>query len=112
MALTFEQISQLNDTKVKEIFVDEWNDSVFVKAMSTIERIKFEEKQKQATTDMDNIVNLLLFTMCDSGGKLIFAPEQDEILFNKSPSALVQIFKNSIELNLLSDKELEERAKN
>lgn len=94
MALSREAILSAPVAK-SEVFVPEWNDTVFVRALSMVNRIKLmdavtanyeahtewkedqdkpeDERQGIARVDIqDQAILTLIFTICDDAGELLF----------------------------------------
>lgn len=111
MLLTKEQIFAAPDIKSIEVDVPEWGGSVKVKGMSAIDRIDFEKGQ-EGLQPSEMILKLVLLTCVDENDNRLFADDDLKELQKKSPTAILKIFNESVKLNTLSDKVIEDKAEN
>jgi len=111
MLLTKEQIFAAQDLQSIDIDIPEWGGSVKVRAMSAIDRINFEKEQKDLQPS-EMVLKLVLLTCIDDAGDRLFENDDLEQLQLKSPNAILKIFNESIKLNVLNDKKIEEQAEN
>ncbi len=109
MLLTKEQV---HDVESKVIDVPEWGGEVKIRAMPTCDRIEFEKKQAACKTELESIVNLLIYTIVDDNNKRIFSDDDFNLLAEKSAKVLVKLFEVAIDLNTLTNAKMEEKAKN
>jgi hypothetical protein len=112
MLLTRQQILEAIDLKSVIVEVPEWGGSVKVRSMSAKDRIEFEANQEKCKTELESIINLLMLTCIDENNQPLFEPSDYQKLQEKSPTAFLKLFKESLELNTLSKDQVEERAKN
>lgn len=118
MLLNKEQILNADDIKTELVDVPEWADGgqVKVKALSGLERDEFEAsivdpRTKSATTN--NIrAKLLAVSIVDEDNNLIFSEGDIEALGQKSAKPLDRCFAVAMRLSGLSDKDVDELAKN
>ena len=85
------------DLKMEEIFIPEWNGSVFVRTLTGQERDEFEEsmfrgKGREEANFRNLRARLVALTVVDEAGKRLFSFDDMELLGNKSSRALDRIF--------------------
>lgn len=130
--LNREQILATKDYELEEVYIEEWNGSVFVRTMSGDCRDKFEAmaaknaadliirgqlKLNGEEVDMSNIVDfsgmigvrarLVSWTTCDEKGALLFSDEDIGVLGEKNGAAMDRIFEVAQRVNKLTDEEIE-----
>jgi len=117
--LNFQEIMECKDTKVEKVFVEEWNGEVGIKIMSGVERDDFESAILRNTDNKGNMkdsknlrASLLVKTICDENGSLIFTSKQMEFLNAKSSKVLNDLFDKAMEINGLSKNTNDEIKKN
>ena len=108
MSLSAQQILEAQDQRIEEVKAPEWGGSVYVKAMSSLDRDRYE-KEVQGSGVPDNFrAKLAVLTVCDEAGNLLFTKDQATLLGEKSAKVLDRIFSKIMELNGFSDKDIEE----
>lgn len=115
MLLTKEQILKQDDLKSEIVSVPEWGGDVKVSTMSGFARDRFEAgvTGKNGGTNMSNIrAKLAAATIIDEDGKLLFDEGDIIKLGNKSCAALDRVFAAAQRLNLISNSDVDELAKN
>ncbi len=113
--LTKEQILKQDDLKSEIVDVPEWGGNVRVCTMSGFARDRFEAgiTGKNGGTNMSNIrAKLAAATIVDEDGKLLFDEADIAKLGNKSCAALDRVFAAAQRLNLISNSDVDELAKN
>jgi len=113
--LTKEQILKQDDLKSEIVDVPEWGGDVRVCTMSGFARDRFEAgiTGKNGGTNMSNIrAKLAAATIVDEEGKLLFDEADIAKLGNKSCAALDRVFAAAQRLNLISNADVDELAKN
>ncbi len=113
--LTKEQILKQDDLKSEIVEVPEWGGDVRVCTMSGFARDRFEAgiTGKNGGTNMSNIrAKLAAATIVDEDGKLLFDEADISKLGNKSCAALDRVFAAAQRLNLISNADVDELAKN
>ena len=113
--LTKEQILKQDDLKSEIVDVPEWGGDVRVCTMSGFARDRFEAgiSGKNGGTNMSNIrAKLAAATIVDEEGKLLFDEADIAKLGNKSCAALDRVFAAAQRLNLISNADVDELAKN
>lgn len=111
MLLNREAIHKADDLPNKVVYVDEWGGEVKLKALSAKDRILFE-KVNVNKSELETMVNLIIFSCVDEDNNKIFKDEDYDFLANKSANVLVFLFEQAIELSTLSKKGVEQLAKN
>lgn len=112
--LTKEQILNNDDLKSEIVNVPEWGGDVKVCTMSGFARDRFEasivDKNGQ---NLSNIrAKLAACTIVDDSGKLLFNEDDIAKLGDKSCAALDRVFAAAQKLNLISNADVEQLAKN
>ncbi len=108
--LTAEQILNLNDCKLQEVEIPEWQGSVFVRTMDGKTRDWFEAELRKPNPQ--NIrAKVASATICDSDGKLLFTESQIDQLAKKNYSALDRIAVAAVEVNEITEAAIENLKK-
>lgn len=113
--LTKDEILRQEDLKSEIIPVPEWGGNIRVCTMSGFARDKFEAgiTGKNGGANMTNIrAKLAAATIVDENGKLLFDENDIVKLGNKSCAALDRVFAAAQRLNLLTNSDVDELAKN
>ncbi len=109
--LTGETILATDDIDCRRVDVPEWGGYVYVQTMSAASRDHLE--QLAADDNLTNIRALVgVMTMCDADRQPLFTMDQVTALAAKSASALDRVFVVAQELNAITDKDVEDMAKN
>ncbi len=116
--LSRDEILNIKDLPVEEVYVEEWQAWVRVRGLTGAERDQFEQSIVE-TRGKDTRVNLRnirakLVTLCvvDEEGKRLFKDEDVELLGRKSAVALNRIFEVAQRLSGLRPEDVEELAGN
>jgi hypothetical protein len=112
MLLTKEQISLVDDLPTKIVSVPEWGGDIKLRAMVTKDRIDFERINADAKSEDETMINLIIYSCVDENNKLMFSKEDFKMLAAKSAYPIVRLFKECVDLSVLSQEKLEEKAKN
>lgn len=115
MSLTAEQIRNIQDVKVKEVEVEEWGDTVFVRTFSAADRERVESVLHKAADDgtYQNVRPLICsLTLCDSGGTRLYGDEGIAQLSDRNAKALDRISDAALAINKMDSVALEETEKN
>ena len=116
MALTRDQILQVDDLTKQEVKVPQWGGSVIVSTMSGKSRDSWEQSlmsKGNGNANMENIrARLVAFTVVDEHGNPLFTEADIEALGRKSGAALDRVVKVAQKLNKLTDADLEEAKGN
>lgn len=116
--LTKEQILNSTDMPIEIVAVPEWDGEVGVRTISAKERDQWEQslmkgRGKSRQMDMNNIrARLAALCMCDADGNRLFADDDVFALGAKSAAAMERVFIAAARLNGITDKDVEELAKN
>jgi len=116
--LTRDAILQADDLPRELVEVPEWSGSVYVRALTGIERDAFEQsvvEQKGKSTKMNlrNIrAKLVALTAVDEEGKRLFTDDDAALLGKKSAAALDRVFDVAQRLSGLRQEDVEELAGN
>lgn len=113
--LTRDQILKSDDLKTEVVSVPEWGGDVIVSTMSGFARDSLESSLvgKGGGTNTVNIrAKFTASTLVDESGKLLFTDKDVVALGKKSSAALDRVYDVVSRLNKISDKDVEEIAKN
>ena len=109
-------ILDADDRPLEELYIPEWDVTVYIAAMCGSGRDRFEIEVmwwgREKTTDNNFRAKLAVKTVCDKDGNLIFSDADAEKLGQKSAKALDRILKVAKRLNGLSAEDVEELEKN
>lgn len=114
MPLTKDQILSADDLGLLEVDVPEWGGSLFIRVMTVGERDAYENDwvlNKSRGVD-DFRTKFLARCICDSKGVRLFTDEEIPSLARKSAKVMSRLWQKAMEHNALSDKDVEELAKN
>lgn len=117
MALNKKQILDVKDLPIEEVFISEWNDSVFVRGLNGRERDSFElsviDQKSKNKVNLENIrAKLCALTICDENGELLFSENEVNEVAKKSGAALGKIFVVAQRLSGLSENDVKEMSEN
>ena len=117
LALSRTAILEADDIRTELVEVPEWGGSVMVKAMSGVERDKFEasvvkQQGSRQIIDMSNVrAKICSLTICDEQGQLIFSPNDVKALGQKSSAALSRVFAVAQDLSGISAEDMDDYTK-
>ncbi len=103
------------DLVIEEVDVPEWNGKIYVRRMSGHERDAYESVNHLLHESMrytDFRARLLVSSLCNAEGKLIFTDIDIQALSKKSAKPLDRLFDVATRLSGITDKNVEEMAKN
>jgi hypothetical protein len=114
MPLTRDQILSADDLGLLEVQVPEWGDSVFIRVMTVGERDAYENDWvvNKSRGVEDFRTKFLARCICDLKGNRLFKDEDIPLLSQKSAKVMSRLWQKAMEHNALSDKDVEELAKN
>lgn len=116
--LNREAIFAVADIKTEEVFVPEWNGSVYVKGLTARERDEYETavvttRGKDVQVNRRNIrARLVVMTVVDAEGNRLFGDTDLKALGEKSAAAIDRLFGVAQKLSGLSPEDEEDLAKN
>ena len=118
--LSVADILALDDLPREKVSVPEWGGDVFIRTMRGDERDEFEGAEalfrksagKGPRAMRGFRARLLVFTVCDEAGRLLFAPEQAAALGQKSSAIVSRLFDVAAKLNGFTQSDVEELEKN
>lgn len=119
--LSREEILNIPDIQIEDVFVPEWNTNVRVRGLTGTERDAFEEAslQRYGKKGQTREVNLKDFrarlsawSMVDENGKRLFSDSDIPALGKKAAAALQRIFDVASRLSGLSESDVDELIKN
>lgn len=106
------------DVQERELYVPEWETWVNVRGLTARERDDYERsimvgKGKDRDVNLRNLrAKLVVRSVVDSAGQLLFSDADIEALGDKSAAALERIFDVARDLSGLSEQDTEELLKN
>jgi hypothetical protein len=114
MALTAAEILAADDLGLLEVKVKEWGGSVFIRVMTVGELDAYQKEWVgKRDTGVDNFrAKFLARCLCDEKGQRLFTDEQVEKLAAKSAKVVGRLFDKAASHNAITDKDVEELAKN
>ena len=118
-----EEIIKRKDVRIEQVPVPEWDEEseeawVYVRGLSGTDRDSWEnglltgKGKDQSITTVDIRAKLCARTICDEQGNRIFTDADVAALGQKSAAALDRVFEVAQRLSKISDKDVEELAKN
>ena len=108
--LTAEQILNLDDCKMQEVEIPEWQGSVFVRTMDGKTR-DWVEAEARKPNPQNLRARIASATICDSEGKLLFNEKQIDQLAKKNYSALDRILVAATNVNEITDEAIDNLKK-
>lgn len=114
MALTKDQILAADDLGLLEVKVKEWGGSVFIRIMTVGERDAYENDWVlNKGKGVENFrAKFLAKCLCDEKGERLFSDAEVDQLAKKSAKVMSRIWAKAMEHNALTDKDVEDLAKN
>src|SRR4051812_33755498 len=110
-----EEIDQAEDLPLCPITVPEWgNKTVYIKSLTGGERLEVEKDwSKDAKVDGPAMCRLVVRTLADADGNLLYEyPKDIPVLNKKSAKAINRLFDFSLRVNAIEKKDVEELVKN
>jgi hypothetical protein len=114
MALTAEQILAVDDLGLLKVNVKEWGDEVYIRVMTVGELDAYQrEWVGKKETGVDNFrAKFLARCLCDQAGQRLFPDDQIHKLAGKSAKVVCRLFDMAAKHNAITEKDVEELAKN
>lgn len=112
MLLNLDDITNIQDAKTSVISMPEWGGDIKVKAFDFAQQLEFEKQKNLLEDDSDLIMLMLRMSIVDEDNNYIFNQETIKLLGKRNSQALFKIFTACLEINALSEKGLENKAKN
>ena len=104
-------IAGAKDVEIIEADVPEWGTKVWLRQLSVEARLKLMEKVND-----DNVsklsVYVLLHTLCDQDGVLVFGPDDYDVLAVKNARVIDRLGKLAGETNMMTGSAVEDAKKN
>ena len=116
-----DKILSNNDARKEAMYIKEWEETIYVKALNAREREKFEKciieirgtGKGAYVVPKDNIMAILVsMAVVDEDGEQVFEAADVDSLGNKSASAISRIFEMAQVLAGLKEGDIEELAGN
>lgn len=114
MALTAQEILAADDLGLLKVHVKEWNGDVFIRVMTVGELDAYQKEWVgKKEVGVDNFrAKFLARCLCDEKGQRLFSDEQIEQLAAKSAKVVGRLFDKAAAHNAITEKDVEELAKN
>lgn len=114
MPLSKDQILAADDMGLREVDVPEWGGSVFIRVMTVGERDSYENDWVlHKAKGVENFrAKFLARCLCDEKGNRMFSDAEVPQLAAKSARVMNRLWQATMEHNALTDKDVEELAKN
>ena len=125
-----DKIIKSKDYKNEKVHVEEWGVDVYIREMSSADRLEFRSKYLKKDEEENLILDekgdpipdveaaftyaesLLVKTLADEDGKRIFSDDQVEELAQKSGTVLDVLYEKAAKLNNLRQSDIEDLEKN
>jgi hypothetical protein len=102
-----EKILAVRDVTETELYIAEWGTSVTVRALTALERERFEERYAEAKQSGQIRALVAVMACRNEDGDLIFTEEDIPSLAQKSAAALIRIYDASIRISAISKEDIE-----
>lgn len=117
MLLQKNEIFAAQDIEVKSVEVPEWKGSVGLKLMNGLERDEYEQfvmdRSDKGSKDLKGVrVELLIRTLCNEEGVLVFDRKDIAELNKKSANAINTLFEEAAKVNGIVQGYVEDAEKN
>ena len=105
-------VMQLVDRQLREVFVEEWNDSVLLKPMQVNERDLWEKKFQG--NKFPDVVRAALVAKClvNQEGQRLFSDQEALLLGEKCAAAIDRLFEICMSMNRFTKADIEVLTKN
>jgi hypothetical protein len=101
-----------SDRKREEVHIVELDATFLMQSMSVRDQIAYEKEIKNNKEEHDAVFGLIKRVCICEDGSPLFDEQDMELLGNKSTNGIMALFKECLRVNSISDKDLEEMAKN
>jgi hypothetical protein len=100
--------------KLKRVHVPKWKGHVWIRDMGGVGRDQFEVMTTlQGDMNLHNArAKLLAVTLCNAEGEFLFSESDIEALGELDAESIAMLYNEASRLNFISDKDIEELAKN
>ena len=112
MVLSKANILGAQDFTISRILVDAWGGEVCLRPFSARLKDKIEQMSQSSAKDIQRRAISLAGSICDENGKLIFVEKDIEALADKDGNAVDLVMVRILEINGLTEAELDESVKN
>jgi hypothetical protein len=106
-----ELILKSSDSKLEAVEVPEWSATVYLKPLTVETRAELFKKidgAEKATVP----TWLVLYTLCNESGELVFSPEDYGLLAGKSAVVIDRLMKKACDMNGIGPDAIDEAKKN
>ena len=112
MILNKHQILIAEDLNYKIVTIPKWGGDVRLKSFTLKEQKQFEELREADKPNDEVVLEVLLIACVDENCAPLFSREDLQLLQKKNAQVLIDLFTHAMELNSISQEELELKAKN
>ena len=111
--LTKADVLAAQDLKREAVDVPEWGGRVYLTELTAAERVAWEKRISglDDTKPLEVLTSLLVVTVCDRQGERLFDEADVPELAKRSAAVLLRLQKQALELNRLTDDDIEGLAK-
>lgn len=106
-----DELLAIDDREIVPVEVPAWGRTLHVRSLSAGEADRFEVEIKGAKPEHVRAM-LLVITVCDENGQLIFAPGDVEALAGKRSAATLPLYRAAIDVNRMSPGDVDALEKN
>lgn len=113
--LTKSLIFSANRNAMERVEVPEWGGAVFVRSVRGNEWMEFRDavmNRQGEVIENTMMARLVALTICDAGGKRLFANDDWELVNELPLSPLMRVFRVAMKFNNLDDGDVEELSGN
>lgn len=111
--LTADDILAADDLSLVPVDVKEWGGTVYIRVMSVGEMERYQREFSEKREKMEDWrAKLLQKCLCNKNGKQMFSSEQIDQLSSKSVKAMAKLFDLAMKHNAVTEKDVEDLAKN
>ena len=116
MAMTRDAILNAKGFRKREVEIPEWNDTIFIRAFSSIDRGIIEAEMASiqgGNYDKYALVRakVCVASICDENGNMLFTEADVEEIGKKDSAVIERIFNEAIDLNGYTDQDIEDLKK-
>lgn len=106
--LNAKNILALDDLPRREVYIPEWKDSVFVRALNGAER---DHLERMLTEDKTSRAGIAVLCCVDDTGARLFTDKDVDALSRKNGQALERIVSAALDFNAMTEEALTEAGK-
>jgi hypothetical protein len=101
-----------NERRIEKVDLPLDGDHVFVRSLTTSERDKYELASIETGLNSGSRVMMLIQTVCDESGELVFTEEDAEVVGAMDIRVSQPIYNKALDMAYFSEKDIKELEKN